>query len=48
LFEISFKGKSVAVTWIYEAEDEEMREAGEDFKHLVKIPLSIINAATLP
>ena len=33
-------GKEVQVKWFYEEEDEDMKEAGEDYQSLVKIPFS--------
>ena len=35
-------GKSeVTVTWMYEEEDEDMMEAGEDYQTIVKIPFTL-------
>lgn len=31
----------VAVTWIYEEDDEDMMEAGDDYKTIVKLPFTI-------
>ncbi|MCC7231388.1 MAG: DUF1987 domain-containing protein [Bacteroidia bacterium] len=33
----------VKVCWYYESEDEDMMEAGEDYKALVKIPFELIS-----
>jgi hypothetical protein len=42
LEKISTSGKSrVLVRWMYEADDEDMLEAGEDYKALVRIPFEI-------
>ena len=42
-FEHIFKsGKQVLVRWFYEQEDEDMRESGEDFRDLLKIPFELI------
>ena len=30
---------SVTVVWYYEAEDEDMKESGEDFRDLVRMPV---------
>jgi hypothetical protein len=35
-------GYNAAINWYYDHEDEDMREAGEDFKLLVKVPVEII------
>jgi hypothetical protein len=35
-------GNNAAINWYYDHEDEDMREAGEDFKLLVKVPVEII------
>jgi hypothetical protein len=34
-------GKKVEVHWFYDEEDEDMKEAGEDFKILLKLPILI-------
>lgn len=36
-------GKSAIVHWFYEHDDEDMKEAGEDFKVLSKLPIEIIS-----
>jgi hypothetical protein len=39
---LSLSGKSqVKVSWYYEADDEDMMEAGEDYQALVKIPFEL-------
>ena len=35
-------GREAVVQWYYETEDEDMREAGEDFKLLSKLPIHIL------
>lgn len=41
--EIIFKrGKKVLINWHYEADDEDMLEAGEDYQSIVKIPFKMI------
>jgi hypothetical protein len=35
-------GKNANVIWYYDYEDEDMKEAGEDFKMLVKLPVDIV------
>lgn len=35
-------GKEVEVTWYYEEEDEDMQESGEDFKEIIKLPISMV------
>ena len=35
-------GKQAMVQWFYDEEDEDMKEAGEDFKVLAKLPIEII------
>jgi hypothetical protein len=35
-------GKSVEVQWFYDEDDEDMKEAGEDFKILLKLPILIM------
>ena len=34
-------GKNVEVHWFYDEEDEDMKEAGEDFKVLLRLPILI-------
>jgi hypothetical protein len=41
LEEVMNLGAEITITWFYEAEDEDMREAGEDFQSLTSIPLKI-------
>lgn len=39
---INISGKSqVKVSWYYDADDEDMMEAGEDYQALVKIPFAL-------
>ncbi|MBN2597609.1 DUF1987 domain-containing protein [Labilibaculum sp.] len=41
--EIIFKrGQKVGINWYYEADDEDMLEAGEDYQSIVKIPFTMI------
>lgn len=35
-------GKDVSFQWIHETEDDDMREAGADFRDLIKAPFEII------
>jgi len=37
------EGRSAAVQWYYDDEDEDMKEAGEDFKLLSKLPIQILS-----
>ena len=32
----------VSVNWCYEEEDEDMKESGEDFKEIIKIPIEMV------
>lgn len=36
------EGKSAAIRWYYEEEDEDMQESGEDFKEIIKLPIKMI------
>lgn len=38
----SKKNGKVAIEWIYEKRDEEMRDTGKDFSELVGVPFSIV------
>jgi hypothetical protein len=40
-------GASVSVKWYYEVDDEDMKEAGEDFKLLLKLPIEILSTEVL-
>lgn len=33
---------SVAIRWFYDEEDEDMKEVGEDYQALLKVPISLI------
>ncbi len=35
------EGHPVLIKWYFEAEDEDMKESGEDFKDLLKLPLEM-------
>lgn len=39
---IHLDGKHVEMEWYYEEQDEDMRESGEDFKEILKIPIRMI------
>jgi hypothetical protein len=39
---IQNEGRSARVLWYYDEDDEDMKEAGEDFKVLSKLPIDII------
>jgi len=39
-------GKTVTVQWMYEEEDEDMMEAGEDYQSIIGIPFQIEKIAT--
>ena len=42
---LNLSGKSsVKVSWYYDADDEDMMEAGEDYSALVKIPFELMKA----
>lgn len=41
LEEIADKSE-VKVQWYYEEEDEDMMESGQDFQHILKIPLELV------
>ena len=42
---INLSGKSeVKVSWFYDADDEDMMEAGEDYQALVKVPFELNKA----
>lgn len=39
---ITAEGKEAMVHWFYDKDDEDMKEAGEDFRVLSKLPIDII------
>ena len=39
-------GSEVNVKWYYEEEDEDMKESGEDFRDLVKMPVALVPIVT--
>lgn len=39
---VSEKGSNASVTWYYDSDDDDMRDAGEDFKLLSRLPIEII------
>lgn len=39
---IFLDGNDVELEWYYEEQDEDMRESGEDFKEILKIPIRMI------
>jgi hypothetical protein len=39
---ITAEGKDAKVSWFYDLDDDDMKEAGEDFKVLSKLPIEII------
>ena len=36
------EGVDVSIKWYYEEEDEDMQESGEDFREIIKLPISMI------
>lgn len=42
LEKIHLDGKQVELEWYYEEQDEDMKESGEDFKEILKIPIFMI------
>lgn len=47
LEKIHLNGNQAVINWYHDPEDDDMREAGEDFKLLVRMPIEII-ASELP
>ncbi len=42
LEKIYLDGKEVELEWYYEEQDEDMKESGEDFKEILKVPFHMI------
>lgn len=42
--EFNEQGKKISVTWVYDVEDEDSKDVGEDLKELFNIPVTIIEA----
>ena len=38
---------NVVVFWFYEEEDEDMKESGEDFKDILKVPIEMVSYKTI-
>lgn len=36
------EGVDVSIKWYYEEEDEDMQESGEDFREIIKLPISMV------
>jgi hypothetical protein len=36
-------GKNVSVEWIYDEDDEDMEEAGEEYADIVEVPFKMIS-----
>lgn len=36
------EGGEVSIKWYYEEEDEDMQESGEDFREIIKLPISMV------
>jgi len=43
LEEMNDNGKNVLVKWFFNEEDDEMQEAGEEFKEIINLPIDIIS-----
>lgn len=42
LEQLTKQGLEVEINWYYEADDEDMHEAGEDYQAIVKVPFNLI------
>jgi len=42
LEKLNGQGTEVSVNWCYEVEDEDMKEAGEDYQAIVRLPFKMI------
>jgi hypothetical protein len=38
--------QDVVIFWYYEEEDEDMKESGEDFKDILKVPIEMVSYKT--
>lgn len=38
--------RDVIIFWYYEVEDEDMKESGEDFKDILKVPIEMVSYKT--
>jgi hypothetical protein len=36
-------GNQVEITWCYDADDEDMKETGEDYKALLEVPFNLVS-----
>jgi hypothetical protein len=39
---ISKNGNDIVVKWHYESDDEDMMEAGEDYKSIINVPFELV------
>lgn len=39
---IAKKGNDITVRWHYESDDEDMQEAGEDYKSIIQVPFELV------
>ncbi|MES2388981.1 MAG: SiaC family regulatory phosphoprotein, partial [Bacteroidota bacterium] len=46
--QLQLAGSNALVTWYHDVDDEDMKEAGEDFRLLVKIPIEIVGMHFTP
>lgn len=40
------RDRDVTIFWYYEVEDEDMKESGEDFKDILKVPIEMVSYKT--
>ncbi len=40
---ITKSGKDATINWLYNEEDEDMQEAGEDYQSIIKMPFNLVS-----
>lgn len=47
LEELRESKKEIAIKWYFEADDEDMEEAGQDFQAIINVPMELISVESL-
>lgn len=47
LEELKESAKNINIKWYYEADDEDMEEAGQDFQAIINVPMELISVESL-
>ena len=47
LEELNEVKKAIAIQWYFEADDEDMEEAGQDFQAIINVPMELVSVESL-